>query len=366
MNIIIKENERGIWFRDGNYRGVLRPGRHWLLPFFEQRVDVLDIAQPFAVAGQDIERFLQDRELCSELSIVDVADQQIAIHFVDGKFYNVLGTGKYAFWNVVKEHSFQLVDTSQPEIGPEVDRHLLARAPFRGCAVQHDVEPYNQGVLFFDNQLQRLLEPGRYYFWTGAKKVEVVKVDMRTREIEINGQEILTEDKVPLRFNFVCQYRIVDAAKAVLEMKDYEQQMYLQLQLVLREYVGTLKLDELLKMKQEIADYVLRNMKAKEADYGAAFLFAGVKDIMLPGEIKEILNTVLIAEKKALANVITRREETASTRSLLNTAKLMDENKTLYRLKELEFLEKICDKVGTISLQGGGLLEQLNALVAAK
>jgi shikimate kinase len=92
-----------------------------------------------------------------------------------------------------------------------------------------------------------------------------------------------------------------------------------------------------------------------------------VKDIILPGDIKDILNTVLLAEKKALANTITRREETASTRSLLNTAKLMDENETLFRLKELEFLEKICEKIGTISLTGGGnLLEKLNLLLGDK
>ena len=82
----------------------------------------------------------------------------------------------------------------------------------------------------------------------------------------------------------------------------------------------------------------------------------------MPGDIKDILNTVLLAEKKAQANLIT--QETASTRSLLNTAKLLDENQTLFRLKELEFLEKICEKIGTISLTGGGsLLEQLNALL---
>lgn len=79
------------------------------------------------------------------------------------------------------------------------------------------------------------------------------------------------------------------------------------------------------------------------------------------------MNTVLLAEKKAQANLITRREETASTRSLLNTAKLMDENETLYRLKELEFLEKICEKIGSISLTGGSsLLEQLNFLLGSK
>ena len=96
-------------------------------------------------------------------------------------------------------------------------------------------------------------------------------------------------------------------------------------------------------------------------------LAAGIRDIILPGEIRDIMNSVLVAEKNAQANVIARREEVASTRSLLNTAKLMDENKTLYRLKELEYMERICDKVGEISVGGNaGLVEQLSALMGAR
>ena len=91
---------------------------------------------------------------------------------------------------------------------------------------------------------------------------------------------------------------------------------------------------------------------------------AGVKDIILPGEIREIMNTVLVAEKRAQANVITRREEVASTRSLLNTAKLMDENQTLYKLKELEYVERICENVGNINLNSNGdILTQLATLL---
>ena len=94
------------------------------------------------------------------------------------------------------------------------------------------------------------------------------------------------------------------------------------------------------------------------------FLSAGIKDIILPGEIREIMNSVLVAEKTAQANVISRREEVASTRSLLNTAKLMDENQTLYKLKELEYLEKICQKVGEISVNGNmGVVEQLGKMI---
>ena len=91
---------------------------------------------------------------------------------------------------------------------------------------------------------------------------------------------------------------------------------------------------------------------------------AGVKDIILPGSVREIMNTVLLAEKKAQANVITRREEVASTRSLLNTAKLMEENPTLYKLKELEYVERICENVGNINIGGtGDILGSLTKII---
>ena len=106
-------------------------------------------------------------------------------------------------------------------------------------------------------------------------------------------------------------------------------------------------------------------MEALPHDGIVEFVSAGLRDIVLPGEVREIMNTVLVAEKKAQASVITRREEVASTRSLLNTAKLMEENATLFKLKELEYLERICEKVGSISLDNAsGILEQLRTMTA--
>lgn len=147
------------------------------------------------------------------------------------------------------------------------------------------------------------------------------------------------------------------------EIDDFSEQLHVAAQLALRTYVGKYKLDEILENKEQMSQYVLEALKAKEASLFIEIADAGVKDIILPGEIREIMNTVLVAEKRAQANVITRREEVASTRSLLNTAKLMDENQTLYRLKELEYIERICENVGNINLNGGDILSQLAGLV---
>jgi regulator of protease activity HflC (stomatin/prohibitin superfamily) len=331
------------------------------------RVEKLDVSEPFAVTGFDLDVFLKDEELAKELSVIEVADHEIAMHYIEGRFNTVLKSGKYAFWNVLKQHTFQVVDLNNPEVSVDIDRSVFNHTCFRGYAVCVDVGSHEKSLLFFDNKLVRTLEPGRYFYWNKLINVTMNTVDLRQKQLDMTGQEIMTEDKITLRINFTCQYKIKDPVTTLLTVKDYEQQIYILLQLVLWEYVGSLKLDELLKMKQEVSDYVISRLRDKEAQFGVEFIYAGVKDLILPGEIKDILNTVLVAEKRAQANISTRREETASTRSLLNTARLMDENKTLYKLKEIEYLEKICENVGNISVSnGGGLVAQLQGILAGK
>ena len=364
MKVIIKNDERGLLFKDGNYVKCLKPGKHFFNPFVKYSVVAADVNKPFDCAGRNINLFLEDRELLEELTVIDVQDNEIAVHFEDGKLVDVLTSGKYAFWNVLKKHDFIVVNITDPEIKADIDVSIYTSPKLAAFVECFEVSNHEKGILYYNNVIQKTLEPGRYFFWKSPTRVTVKNVDLRQQQLDMTGQEVMTEDKITLRLNFVCHYKIVDPLKTV-GIKSFEEQLYIVLQLILREYVGSLKLDDLLLKKQEIGSFVLERLKEKGDSYGVEFLFAGVKDVILPGDIKEILNTVLIAEKKAQANVITRREEIASTRSLLNTAKLMEENKTLYRLKELEFLEKICEKIGNISLSGGGsLLEQLNALLS--
>lgn len=190
---------------------------------------------------------------------------------------------------------------------------------------------------------------------------------MKQRELDIVGQEILTKDKIGIRMNAVCIYKIHDAVEFASTIADLQGQLYVAVQLAIREIVGNYKLDEILEAKERISGELYEVLKVREQMFCVNFLTAGIKDIILPGEIRAIMNSVLVAEKTAQANVISRREEVASTRSLLNTAKLMDENKTLYKLKELEYLERICEKVGEISVNGNaGIIEQLGKMMGTR
>jgi regulator of protease activity HflC (stomatin/prohibitin superfamily) len=149
--------------------------------------------------------------------------------------------------------------------------------------------------------------------------------------------------------------------KAETAVADADEYIYRELQLALRRAIGTRSLDELLADKKSVDQVIEASVAEPLTGVGVDIKSVGIKDIILPGEMKDILNQVVLAEKTAQANNIRRREETAATRSLLNTAKLMDENPLLIRLKELETLEKVTDRVERLTVFGGldGVLKDM-------
>ena len=364
MKIIINENERGFLFRNGVYRKMLTPGKHYIKGFLGETYARVSVTKPVAVANADIAVLLRDRAFAESVAHIDVPDGFIALHMEDKRIVGTLLPGIHCFWSCYREHSFKLIDISKAEIVDVTPEQLMAIP--RTFYNKVEVPEGETGLLFFDGKFERKLASGSYYFWKNMQKIDCQTVDLRTQQLDIAGQEILTADKISLRINFVCAYKITDAVKIVSEIKDYRAQIYTLTQLALREYVGRCRFDELLEQKDSIAEFVLKQLVTKQDALFIEFSDAGLKDIILPGEIRDIMNTVLVAEKNAQANVIARREEVASTRSLLNTAKLMEENATLYKLKELECLEKICDKVGNISVGGGSLLTELRGIVGVR
>lgn len=365
MKVVVDGSQRGIVFKNGVYSGFLLPGKHRLnaRKFTLERVN---ISSPFEISGYPTEDFLQDAKLVEELTIKEIPDESLSIHFINGRCKECLTSGRYCFWNAIGEHTFLDVERTVTEVASDFPRYLFDYIP-RHLYYKLEVADYQKGLLYFDKKFVRLLDAGVYYFWNNKVDIEVDYVDTRLLQMDITGQEIMTLDKVGLRINFVCQYRITDYIKAITEIDRLEEQLHVLAQLALREYIGRFKLDEILANRERVSEYVATRLKEKEEEYYVTFFNAGVKDFILPGEIREIMNTVLIAEKKAQANVISRREEVASTRSLLNTAKLMEENKTLYRLKELEYLERISENVGELTIRGGeSVLEQLSQLVQGK
>ncbi len=364
--VIINENQKGLLFKNGRFIRLLNAGKYYL--FGGREVELLSDSVQINSSKCPVETLLANPELASKVTTIEVVENQIALHYIDGVLCanTVLTCGKHAFWSDIHTHTFTVVDLKSPEVDESISEAARKRlAPVFFNVIE--VAEYQKARLYFDKKFVRLLDAGTYYFWRFGTKIDVEYIDTRLQKMDIIGQEILTADRVSVRVNLVLNYRLTDYVKVMTEIDNYEEQLHVAAQLALREYLGKYKLDEILENKEQFSNEVFKKLKEKESTLYIEIRDAGIKDIILPGEVRDIMNTVLVAEKRAQANVITRREEVASTRSLLNTAKLMDENKTLYKLKELEYMERICENVGNITLSGSGdVLSQLASMLRGK
>ena len=223
------------------------------------------------------------------------------------------------------------------------------------------MEDGRTGLLFVEGDLKGRLGPGVHYFAEVGRKVEVKVIDLRVREMEAAGQEVLTADKVTLRVNLVAEYRVADPVKAATAVADFAEALRLSVQLAYRRALGAKTLDAILSEKGIVDEEATGRVKAEMAAIGIEVTQLSLKDVILPGEMRELLNQVVAAEKAAEANVIRRREETNATRALLNTAKVMAENPVMLRLKELEALTEIAGKVERLTVHNGteGLMTDL-------
>ncbi|AKD55831.1 slipin family protein [Spirosoma radiotolerans] len=351
----------GLVFKHGGYQKMLSAGNHWL--WSNETVYVYNRGELLQNPPCDLAVLLAYPEVAAALDVVEVKDNEIALQYADGLFQTILRKGRWAYWKGVKQYQYRKADMSQLEIPAAIDLVALMPQPLSAYVRTYSVEAHEQGVLFIDWKFDRVLSAGTYMWWKNNTPVHVLKVDMRQQQMDVSGQEILTKDKASLRLSFYVQFQVQDVVKALVDNKEFDKQLYVSIQLALREYIGGLTLDELLDRKGELGPFVIRATAEKAAELGVDVRNGGVRDIILPGDMRDIMNQVLMAEKKAQANSIMRREETASTRSLLNTAKLMDENQMLWKLKEMEYVEKIADKISSISVSNNGsMVDQLKQL----
>jgi SPFH domain / Band 7 family len=358
--LIVQANEIAINYKNGAIANVYTAGKHYI-GFFDT-VSKYEIGTPYqAPINMDIA--LQNEALQNLVDVITVTENTLVAKYYNGLFVELLRAGKYVYFKNVYETKYVTIDLNNYIIDEALDINLVNHPTVAAYLRAFTVETFEKGVLYIDGKFNKIVDAGQYKYFKNATVLHIAKADMRTIAMDLSGQEILTKDKAQLRLNFMVQYKIVDIMKYLVENKSAETQLYTTVQMAMRTVVGRLNIDELMEDKEGINKQILAETIENAAILGVQVIACGIKDIILPGDIKAILNQVLIAEKRAQANIITRREETASTRSLLNTAKLMEDNAMLWKLKEMEYVEKIAEKINTISLNGNGqIVDQLKTI----
>ena len=366
--VVIGDGERGLVYRNRRFERLLAPGVYKLFDPLDRTVVIVHNLSNPEYAGNDTDVLIAQlgADLSANFVLADIGMQQVGLVSKNGKLEDVLAPGTCKlYWKGLTKIDVQTVSLADTlEVDAGVTKRLRQLGLLTKVAVAVDVPVESAGLLFIDGKLARTLEAGAYAFWNFQKNVFAEVIDLRVQSLEVSGQELLTKDKVSLRVNLAASMRVIDPVAARTKVAKYGDHLYRELQYGLRKAVSAKTLDELLGDKASLDADIFAYVRSQVGDLGMEVLGVGVKDVILPGEMKDILNGVVQAEKTAQANVIRRREEANATRSLLNTARLIEESPVLMRLKELEALEKVTEKIDKLTVFGGldGVLKQLVSL----
>lgn len=366
MKLTILANERAFVLLDGVPSKYLAPGVHSVRALFKtitvERHNVnalvteLDEARAKLVPPGD-------------LVTVSVGEAQRAVVYRRGVPVRWLDSGLRQVWTAervldpktkveVPQVSVEVLDVSMTTCQP-LREDLKALAPAKDY-VEVTVPEGAVAVKFVDGVLEQTLGPGRHAAFCAVQKVSFATVDLKERLLHVSGQDVLTRDRVSLRLNMSATFRVKDPSKLVTVSRNADDAVYLAVQLAARDAVTTRTLDELLAAREELVTAMVGAVAPRALAVGLELVDLGLKDVVLPGEMKALLNKVIEAQKEAEANVVLRREETAATRSMAQTAKVLAENPLLVRLKELEAYKELAGKVGQVHLVlGEGALSKL-------
>ncbi len=355
--ITVKFNERVLLFKDSVPRRALGPGRYWLWGrgHSEQRWNT---DQLLFTARAGVRKLLPS----DWYAVAELADDERGVLYHEKRPVAFLRPGTHCYWTL--DDSVQLRVFSVSEDVPKLTSELEALIPSSEM-LDVTIEAAREGLLYVQGAFVRSLAPGRYRFWrTPESKPEVKTIDMRRRCVAITGQELMTRDKVTLRLSLSVDYSIADARSVAERVSDLDATVYLAAQLAARDYVSSVTLDQLLEGRDAFNAALTASVVPQLERVGLRIELVGVKDVVLPGEMKTLLNRVIEAEKEAAANVILRREEVAATRSLANTARLMTEQPVLLRLKELDAMKEIAASIQEVRVVVGA--DGLDSLLPAQ
>ncbi|MFV0475126.1 MAG: slipin family protein [Pikeienuella sp.] len=361
--LTVDETKRVLVLRNGRIDAILGPGRHCLPKGRELTLEEHGMDLPHFISGYDAALFRERPDLVeAHLTEVRTGPGEAAVVLRDGRLHATLRPEeRQVYWTAAGPWTVERLDLDEAAAVPAALGQRLARARLLSDVDTIETPEGHLGVLTVDGAAPALLAAGAHRFWMDGRKRVVRMVDIRWRTRDVTGQEILTRDRVTLRVNISADYQVVDALRAVTAVKDFDEALHRALQLAFRKTLGAVTLDELLADKVSVDAEAAEAVRAEMAAIGVEVAQIALKDVVLPGEMREILNRVVAAQKEAEANVIRRRDEADATRALLNAAKVMADNPVMLRLKELEALQELAGKVGRLTVHNGaeGLLTDL-------
>ncbi len=201
-------------------------------------------------------------------------------------------------------------------------------------------QEYQRGVVFRLGRYRGLRGPGLY--WIIPLNIErAVTIDIRTRTVSAEQQETITRDSVTIKVNAVLWYRIVDAAKAVIEVADAPAAVY-QLALTgLRNIIGQHDLDEVLQERNKINELLRENILPSTEAWGLEVQRFEMKDVELPIAMQQVMAMQAEAIREKRARIIKAEAELEASMKLSAAAAQIMANPAALELRRMQMISEV-------------------------
>lgn len=180
------------------------------------------------------------------------------------------------------------------------------------------VNQYERGVLFTMGRYSRIVQPGWKLVYPIFQSLK--KVDIRVKAVDVPDQEALTRDNIPVHINAVIYYRVLDPAKAILEIEHYNYATSQLAQTTMRNVVGEYTLDQLLQDRHDLAEKIKTTVDAASDAWGIDVQAVELKDVILPEKLKRTLAKVAEAQREKKAVIISSEGEVAAASNMAEAA----------------------------------------------
>lgn len=204
------------------------------------------------------------------------------------------------------------------------------------------VYEYKRAVKFRFGKYVSLLQPGFRWIIPVVERIQLV--DIRVITINIQKQEVMTQDNVPCHINGVLFFKIEDATKAILEVEDYVFAISQMAQATLRDVCGKVELDTILSKREEIGKNIKEIVELETEVWGISIQDVKIKDIELPENMKRSMANQAEAERSRRARIILAEAEKQAADKLLQAGKVIDQSPSAIKLRLYQTLSNIASE----------------------
>jgi len=212
---------------------------------------------------------------------------------------------------------------------------------------------YQRIVIFRLGRLLGIKGPGLVFIVPVIDKI--VKLDLRTRVIDVPKQRVITQDNVTVDVDAVVYFRITDPQKAVVEVQRYDVATSLLAQTTLRDVLGQESLDHLLSKRDELNKSLQSIIDQGTDPWGIKVSAVTIRDVALPEEMLRAIAKQAEAEREKRSRIIIAEGEFQASKKMTEAARLYEKTPTALRLRELQTLAEIAREKNLIVVPGGDI-----------